>query len=39
MVSEWMMNGDINQFVKANADADRLELVCFLLSILAFTRN
>ena len=29
MVSEWMANGDINAFVKANINADRLELVCF----------
>jgi len=29
MVSEWMGNGDINRFVEANIDADRLELVSF----------
>ena len=29
MVSEWMAHGTINQFVKANADADRLGLVSF----------
>ena len=28
MVSEWMVNGNINEFVKANPDADRLGLVC-----------
>ena len=28
MVSQWMENGNINEFVKANPDADRLELVC-----------
>ena len=32
MVSEWMVNGDINKFVKANIDADRLELVCSVSS-------
>jgi len=29
MVSEWMRNGNINKFVEANVDANRLELVCF----------
>ena len=29
MVSEWMENGDINVYVKANAEADRLALVRF----------
>ena len=29
MVSEWMANGNINDFVKANPDANRLELVRF----------
>ena len=29
MVSEWMRNGNINKFVEANADADRLGLVRF----------
>ena len=28
MVSEWMVKGNINQFVKANVDTDRLGLVC-----------
>jgi hypothetical protein len=36
MVSEWMVNGHINGFVKANVDADRLELVCFSFRVLAF---
>ena len=27
MVSEWMLNGNINEFVKARPDADRLGLV------------
>lgn len=34
-VSEWMVNGNIDQFVKAHADADRLKLVCLSLKILA----
>lgn len=28
MVSEWMANGNINEFVKAHPGADRLGLVC-----------
>lgn len=28
-VSEWMMGGDIMEFVKMNVDVDRLGLVCF----------
>jgi len=27
MVSDWMANGNINDFVKARPDANRLELV------------
>jgi len=27
MVSEWMANGNINEFVKAHRDANRFELV------------
>ena len=27
MISGWMENGDINEFVKAHPDVDRLELV------------
>ena len=27
MVSGWMANGNINEFIKANPEADRLELV------------
>ena len=27
LVSEWMANGNINEFVKANPDADQLGLV------------
>ena len=29
MISEWMTNGDIIEFVKANPDANRLKLVGF----------
>ena len=29
MVSEWMPNGNINQFVKEYPDANRFELVSF----------
>jgi hypothetical protein len=29
MVSDWMVNGNIREFVRANIDADRLELVRF----------
>jgi hypothetical protein len=27
MASEWMANGNINEYIKANGDADRFELV------------
>ena len=30
MISDWMENGSINEFVKANPDADQLGLVRFL---------
>ena len=29
MVSEWMTNGNVNEFIKANRDANRFELVGF----------
>ena len=29
MVSEWMPNGDINQFVKVHVDVNRYELVSY----------
>ena len=38
MVSEWMERGDINEFVKANPDMDRLGLVRFLFMTLLITR-
>ena len=34
MVSEWMDNGDINRFVKAHPDVDRLQLVRLSFRIL-----
>ena len=29
MVSEWMVNGTVNEFIKADPDANRFELVRF----------
>ena len=34
MVSEWMVNGNIDEFVEACPDADRLVLVGFSLEVL-----
>jgi hypothetical protein len=34
MVSEWMTNGNINQFVAAHRDVNRFELVGFLFGLL-----
>jgi hypothetical protein len=31
MISDWMVNGNINDFVKAHPDVNRLELVGFSL--------
>ena len=36
MVSEWMKNGNINQFLK-RVDTDRFKLVCLLFGVLIFT--
>jgi len=36
MVTEWMINGDVNEFVKANKDADRLGLVRFPFQVVLF---
>lgn len=33
MISEWMDNGDINHFVKANPGVNRLELVGCLFRV------
>lgn len=37
VVSEWMKNGNINQFVEANINADRLGLVCYSFNDVVFT--
>ena len=37
MVSDWMVNGNIKDFVQSNADADWLKLVRFLSGALTFT--
>jgi hypothetical protein len=34
MVSEWMVNGNINQFVEENPDADLLDLVSPFFGLL-----
>jgi len=34
MVSEWMSNGNVNQFVATHQDAKRFELVTFPLKLL-----
>jgi hypothetical protein len=34
MISDWMANGNINGFVKARPDANRLELVGFSFKTL-----
>ena len=33
MVSDWMANGNINEFLKANSDANGIELVGFSFQI------
>ena len=35
MVSEWMENGNINEFVKARPEADRVELVGLPTDVLS----
>lgn len=37
MVSEWMVNGNISQFVEVHPDADRLVLVSSCLRFLYLT--
>ena len=37
MVSEWMTNGNINQFVTAHPRENRFELVCSLSEYLSFS--
>ena len=39
MVSDWMEDGNIKDFLKSNDDADWLELVCFPSGVLTFTRH
>ena len=34
MISDWMVNGNVNDFVKGHPDTDRLDLVGFQLKIL-----
>ena len=36
IISDWMVNGNISDFVKAHPDANRLELVGFSLSLTIF---
>ena len=38
VVSEWMAKGNINEFVKVNTKAERLELVRFSSIVLTFAR-
>ena len=37
LVSEWMENGNINEFIKAHKDVDRFELVRFRFSLCPHT--
>ena len=37
MVSEWMANGNISEFVKVHPGADRLGLVSFPFQVLLFS--
>lgn len=39
MVSEWMVKGNINEFVKADANADRLGLVCLSFKVFIFSHH
>ena len=36
MISDWMVNGNIDDFVEAHPDANRLELVGFSLGLVVF---
>ena len=38
-ISVWVENGNINEFLEAHPDVDRLELVCSLFGILIPTRR
>ena len=35
MVSEWMINGNVNEYIKAHRDVNRFELVGFGFTALA----
>ena len=37
MISEWMDNGNINEFIKVHRDVNRFELVSFLRCWLRLT--
>jgi len=37
MISDWMVNGNINDFVKAHPDANRLELVSLSFRVSLFS--
>lgn len=39
MVSEWMPNGNINEFMKADVNVDRLGLVCSSFKALTFVHH
>ena len=39
VVSVWMQNGNINKFVEAFVDVDRLKLVCLSFEILISARH
>lgn len=36
MVSEWVGNGNIKEFVRTHPNVDPLELVCFLFNVFFF---
>lgn len=39
MVSEWMENGNVNEFVKVHANVNRLRLVCSSSEVHTFARR
>ena len=39
MVSEWMPKGNINEFTRADANVDRMKLVCYSSKITVFARR
>ena len=39
MISEWMVNGNINEFIRANRDANRFGLVRFIPSVGRWPRR